>query len=97
MTQEEREKQFRQQLKRNEESIKQLLLGDDEYMHLKEFYANHFDEILEILKYQSSRMSIEDIMAIEPSVFVGGNYEFLFMMQVNDAIKDGVIKAEDFE
>lgn len=73
MTRKEREEQFRQQFKRNEESIKQILLGDGEFVYLKEFYANHFDEIAGILKHLSSRTAIEDIMAIEPSVFVGDN------------------------
>lgn len=96
MTQEERYKQTQQQLRRNEEYIKRQLLEDEKYSYLKKVYANHFDEITEILIHQSSRTGIEDIMALEPSVFIGGNYEFLFMMQVNNAIKSGVIEAKDF-
>lgn len=97
MTQEERKKAFQQQLYRDENRIKKQLLEEEKYSYLKEVYANHFEEIAEILVHQNSRTAIEDIMALEPSVFVGGDYEFLFMKQVNDAIKSGVIKAEDFE
>lgn len=97
MTQEERKKERLQQLRRDEERVKRQLLNDEKYSCLKEFYANYFDEIVEILNIQNSRLAIEDIMALEPASFVGGNYEFLFMKQVNDAIKSGVIDAEDFK
>ena len=86
-----------QQLRRDEERVKNQLLKDEKYSYLKEFYANHFDEIAEILSVQNSRLAIEDIMALDPSFFVGGNYEFLFLKQVNDVIKSGYINAEDFE
>lgn len=96
MTEEERKKDRLQQLRRDEECVKRQLLKDEKYSYLKEFYANNFDEIAEILSVQNSRLAIEDIMALSPSAFFGGHYEFLFMKQINDAIKSGVIKAEDF-
>lgn len=97
MTEEERKRERLQQIRRDEERVKRQLLNDEKYSYLKEFYTNHFDEIAEILSVQNSRLAIEDIMTLDPSVFFGGHYEFLFLKQVNDAIKSGVIKAGDFE
>lgn len=90
--------EFEKQLKRDEERVVHELLHDPAKAVLRDFYDAWFDEISALIaNCRNTRNVIEDICNLESERQPLLMENFLFVKQVNDAIKNGVLRKEHFE
>ena len=97
MNKENREREFKEQVERTNRQVVDELLNDYHYSDLREFYKSHYDEIDDLLHNRNFRQVVEDFWAIEPSlksVFIDN---FLFVTNVNKAMKAGFLSKNMFE
>ena len=92
-----RREEFEKQLKRNDEHVVHELLYDPDKAVLRDFYDAWFDEISALIAdCRSTRTVVEDICNLEPEMQSLLMENILFVKQVNDAIKSGVLTKEHF-
>lgn len=93
-----RREEFEKQLKHDDERVVHELLHDPDKVMLRNFYEARFDEISALIaNCRNTRIVIEDICNLESEMQSLLMENFLFVKQVNDAIKNGVLKKEQFE
>lgn len=97
MSKDNREQELQAQVERNNKRVVDELLNNDQYCDLRDFYKNHFDEIAAKLDGQNVRQVIEDFWTMEPSLKTVFNDYFLFVSQVNKAMKDGFLSKDMFK
>lgn len=93
-----RREDFEKQLKHDDERVVHELLHDPDKTMLRDFYYARFNEIKKLIaNCRNTRNVIEDICNLEPEMQSLLIENFLFVKQVNDAIKNGVLIKEQFE
>ncbi len=97
MSKDSKEREFQAQLERDNKRVVDELLNDGQCSDLRDFYKNHFDEIEANLDGQNVRQVIEDFWKIEPSLKSVIDDNFLFVTQVNKAMKDGFLSKDMFK
>ena len=89
--------EFEKQLKRDSERVVYELLHEPDKAMIRDFYEERFDEISELItNCKSTRTVVEDICNLEPDMHSILMENFLFVKQVNDAIKNGELTKEHF-
>lgn len=90
--------EFEKQLKFDDERVVNELLHDPDKAKLRDFYEARFDEInVLITNCRNTRIVIEDICNLEQEMQPHLMENFLFVKQVNDTIKNGVLTKDSFE
>lgn len=97
MSKDSREQEFKEQVERTNRQVVDELLNNDHYSDLREFYKSHYDEIDELLHNRNVRQVVEDFWVIEPSLKTVFNDNFLFVTNVNKAMKAGFLSKNMFE
>ena len=94
MTREERDRQFQEQLERNQATVVNQLLNDPQYVNLRKFYEYHFDEVEVLLRAQGVRQVQESMCALEPYLKQEIAENVLFLAEVHNAIKNGIFTKD---
>lgn len=95
MTKEERARQMAEQLKRNDMQVIDKLFTSAEYNELRQFYKANFGIISKLIEQEGCRTSIENIFNIPNDVPQNIlSDEFLFIVQINEAISRGALTEE---
>ena len=90
--------EFEKQLKRDDERVVNELLHDSDKAMLRDFYDAWFDKISALIaNCKSTRNVVEDICNLEPKMHSILMENFLFVKQINDAIKNGVLTKDSFD
>lgn len=92
MTREERDRQFQEQLYRNQATAVNQLLNDPQYADLRKFYEYHYDEVEALLRTQGVRQVQEAMWAMEPYLKQVIDENMSFLSEINNAIKNGIFK-----
>lgn len=92
-----REQEFARQLEYDSNRISRELLDNPKWKRIRDFYETHFDEISDLLRFGNPRQVIEFFYHLEPSLQPMLSEHFMFLCQVNRAIKDGTLKRSMFE
>lgn len=93
-----RKEEFATQLHRDDLRTVNELLNNPEKEALKQFYCDHFDEIVDLIsKCRSLRNVIEDFYALAPELQSVLSEDFLFVYMVNTAIQNGVLTKDSFK
>lgn len=95
LSKEDRARQMAEQLKRNDAQVINKLLSEDQYTELRQHYKQNFGEIAQLIERDGDRISIESIFNIPNNVpqHILSD-EFLFIMQVNQAISRGSLTED---
>lgn len=91
-----REQEFARQLERDSNRISRELLTNPEWEWLRNFYESHFEEVSSLLRYGNPRLVIEDFFHLEPSLQSLLSEHYMFLYQVNCAIKEGTLRRNMF-
>lgn len=90
MTREERERQFQEQLVRNQTNTVNQLLNDPQYADLRKFYEYHYDEVEALLRTKGVRLVQESMWSMEPYLKQVIDENMAFLSEINNAIKNGI-------
>lgn len=95
LSKEDRARQMAEQLKRNDAQVINKLLSEAQYGELRQHYKQNFEEITQLIERDGDRISIESIFNIPNSVprHILSD-DFLFVMQVNQAISRGSLTED---
>lgn len=95
LSKEDRARQMAEQLKRNDAQVINKLLSEDDYAELRQHYKENFHIIAQLIEREGVRTSIESIFAIPNTVpkHIQSD-EFLFILQLNEAISRGSLTED---
>lgn len=94
MTEEERNKEFQQQLENDAKRVVSEFLDKPEYAAVRKEYANHFDEIKAAIDNHSIRTCAEDITNLSPVIKAAIMADSLFFQELHRAIKEGILTKD---
>ena len=95
LSQEDRARQMDEQLKRNDAQVINKFLTEAEYAEWRQHDKQNFEEIAQWIAREGDRISIESIFNIPnevPQHILSD--DFLFVVQVNQAIKRGSLRED---
>jgi len=93
-----RKEEFAAQLHRDDLRTVSELLNNPDKEAIKQFYFEHFDEIVDLIsKCRNLRSVIEDFYALAPELQSLLSVDNLFVYMVNTAIQNGVLTKDCFK
>ena len=96
LTNEERQKQFKQQLHNDALSVVKEFLEDSKYELVRAEYKCHFEEAKAVINnpHNTLRTCVEDIESCSPIIKEAISDDFLFFQELHRAIKEGLLTEE---
>lgn len=96
LTNEERQKQFQQQLQDNAMSVVRDFLEGPQYDGVRAEYKLHFDDILSAINNPRNtlRTCVGDIQACSPLIAAAISEDMLFFQELHRAMKEGLLTEE---